>query len=599
MWRNSWYMIKLAWTSKEKKVLVLCLLSAVLAVVSDLVNLYVSPMILQAVERHVSLRELVITIVGFALAMMFVSAVSAYVNENTLYGRVTLRFELIKLVGIKASTTSYPNVDDDSFTKLLIKAIEGMGNDNSSIQAIWSTLTRLITSILGFIIYISLLASVQPLLMLVTMTTAVISYFFGNYVNEYGYRHREEEAEYEKHMNYISGRAEDVGAAKDIRLFGLRPWLKDVHEKAVAAYTAFHGKVQGMYFWSRIVDLCLAFLRNGIAYVYLIGLVLSGDLDVAQFLLLFAMTGGFTEWVSNIFSGFNTLYKQTLDISNVRELLEYREPFKFDDGEHLGIEAGRPYEIVLENVSFRYPGADRDTLTNVNLTWHSGERLAVVGLNGVGKTTLVKLICGFLDPTKGRVLLDGRDIRDYNRGDYYAMFSAVFQNFSLLAGTIATNVAQTSTGIDMERVKECVQKAGLDHKIETLPDGYETYLNREVYENAILLSGGETQRLMLARALYKKAVFLVLDEPTAALDPIAESDMYQKYNEMTEGMSSIYISHRLASTRFCDRILLIDNGGIAEEGTHDALLKAGGRYAGLYEIQSKYYREGDAENEEG
>lgn len=177
MWRNSWYMKKLAWTSKEKKVLVLCLLSAVLAVVSDLVNLYVSPMILQAVERHVSLRELVVTIAGLALALMFVSAASAYVNENTLYGRVTLRFELINLVSRKATTTSYPNVDDDSFTKLLTKAMEEMHDDNSAVQGIWSTLTRLITSILGFIIYISLLASVQPLLMLVTMTAAVISFF--------------------------------------------------------------------------------------------------------------------------------------------------------------------------------------------------------------------------------------------------------------------------------------------------------------------------------------------------------------------------------------------------------------------------------------
>ena len=175
------------------------------------------------------------------------------------------------------------------------------------------------------------------------------------------------------------------------------------------------------------------------------------------------------------------------------------------------------------------------------------------------------------------VLLDGKDIRDYNRTDYYTMFSAVFQEFSLLAGTIAANVAQNDVGIDMQRVKECVEKAGLCTKIESLPDGYDTYLNRAVYEEATALSGGETQRLMLARALYKNAPFIVLDEPTSALDPIAESQIYQKYHEMTSGKSSIYISHRLASTRFCDRIIMIDNGGIGEEGTHEELLNKGDR----------------------
>ena len=159
------------------------------------------------------------------------------------------------------------------------------------------------------------------------------------------------------------------------------------------------------------------------------------------------------------------------------------------------------------------------------------------------------MICGFLDPTQGHVLLDGKDIREYNRADYYTMFSAVFQNFSLLAGTIATNVAQDNMDIDMERVQECVAKAGLQKKIESLKDGFETNLNREVFESAILLSGGETQRLMLARALYKDAPFIVLDEPTAALDPIAEAELYKKYHEMTGGKSSIYISHRLTFIR--------------------------------------------------
>lgn len=287
----------------------------------------------------------------------------------------------------------------------------------------------------------------------------------------------------------------------------------------------------------------------------------------------------------------SNLHRQSLDISIVRECLEYPEPFVWEEGEALEPNEKNEYEIKLENVSFRYPESENDTLENIDLTLHSGEKIAVVGLNGAGKTTLVKLLCGFYDPTEGRVLLNGRDIRAYNRRDYYKMFAAVFQEFSILAGTIAMNIAQTEENIDMDRVKECAMQAGLLAKIEALPDGFETYLNRNVYENAIMLSGGETQRLMLARALYKNAPIVVLDEPTAALDPIAEAELYQKYNEITFGKSSVYISHRLASTRFCDRIIFLENRKITEEGTHEELLARGGRYAELFEVQSKYYRD--------
>lgn len=597
MWQNSWFMIKLAWISKEKKVVVFGVLSAVLAVALNLVNLYVSPTLLSAVEIHVSAGELFLTIAGFVLGLMLISAASSYVNTNALFGRISIRIEIMLLLHRKATITSYPNVDDDKFIKLLAKARESTFSSAESTEAIWTTLTALTTNIVGFLIYTSLLTTVQPLLILLILVTTLISYFIGNRVNGYGYRHREEEAEYERQMNYLVMCAEDLSAAKDIRIFGLRSWLEELYGKAMSGYTAFHKKVEGVYIWSPIIDLVLTFLRNAVAYAYLISLVIQGGLGAAEFLLYFAAVGGFTEWVSGILSGFSTLYKQSLDLSTVRESLEYHEPFQLDGGEHIETEPERKYEIRLESVSFRYPGAERDTLTNINLTLHPGEKLAVVGLNGAGKTTLIKLICGFLDPTEGRVLLDGKDIRIYNRADYYTMFSAVFQDFSVLAATIAINVAQSVEDIDMGRVKECAEKAGLCAKIESLPDGYETYLNRAVYEKATSLSGGETQRLMLARALYKNAPFIILDEPTAALDPIAELDMYQKYHQMTGGRSSIYISHRLASTRFCDRIILIENAGICEEGTHEELLRLGGKYAGLYAVQSKYYREGADGNE--
>ena len=177
------------------------------------------------------------------------------------------------------------------------------------------------------------------------------------------------------------------------------------------------------------------------------------------------------------------------------------------------------------------------------------------------------------------------------------MFSAVFQDFSLLAGSIATNVAQTEDNINYNKVYSCIEKAGLKKKIESLPQKYESKLNRKVYEDAISLSGGETQRLMLARALYKDAPFIVLDEPTSALDPIAEADIYKKYNELSKNKSSLFISHRLASTRFCDRIIFLADEKIVEEGTHEELLALGGKYAKLFEIQSQYYREGETNDE--
>ena len=221
-----------------------------------------------------------------------------------------------------------------------------------------------------------------------------------------------------------------------------------------------------------------------------------------------------------------------------------------------------------------------------------------MGLNGAGKTTLVKLICGFLDPTGGRVLLNGQDIRQYNRRDYYKLFEAVFQDFSVLSCTVAENVAQAMDGIDEEKVRYCLDQAGLTEKITSLPAGIKTHVGRDVYLDGVEFSGGQTQRLMLARALYKDGPILVLDEPTAALDPIAEHDIYMKYSEMTAGKTSVFISHRLASTRFCDRIIFLDHGAIAEEGTHQSLLAQGGGYARLFEVQSHYYREEKPSHEE-
>ncbi len=597
MWQNSWFMIVTAWKEKERMVLLLAILTAVLAVISNMINLYISPAILGTVEKKAPISELLITTAVFVGAMMLCQAASTYINANTIYGRITVRMALVKAINKKAATTSYPNMDEEKFNKLLSKSSESTSSNSQATEAVWGTLTSLLQNIIGFVIYVMLLSHVNVFLMAIVLITTLIGYFVSKHLNEYEYRHREEFSEHTNKLWYTINTAQNYSAAKDIRIFGIKPWLLEVGNNAMSSIKAMYKKAEGVYIWGHILETFLSFARNGIAYAYLINIVLEGELTTSEFLLYFTAVGGFTSWVTGILANLNTLHKQSLDLSTVREFLEYPEPFKFKEGKKLLPDSNKRYELRLEDVSFRYPGADNDTLSHINLTLHPGEKLAVVGLNGAGKTTLVKLMCGFLDPTEGRVLLDGVDIRGYNRENYYTMFSAVFQDFSLLAGTVAANVAQTEDDIDMERVKRCVSDAGLTVKIESLKNGYMTNLNREIYEEAVMLSGGETQRLMLARALYKDAPFIVLDEPTAALDPIAESDMYQKYNEMTSGKSSVYISHRLASTRFCDRIVFIEDTGIKEEGTHEELLNKNGRYAKLFGVQSKYYKEGAVDDE--
>lgn len=596
LWQNTGFMLR---TSRKyaKSVFPLCIVLALLSAGKSVAELLIAPAILNKIELSASLGSVVFTIAAFALVLMLLSGLRSYVDTNALFGRIAVRSQGIYLsISRKYAETSYPNLLNTDFLALGEKASAACAGNSESSEAIWTTLTDLMTSCIGFVVYLALLTNLNLWLAALVAATTAVSYFASKRINEWGYLHRSEELELTKKIEYANKTATSREFAKDIRMFGLRGWLEDLWGSTMRLYSAFCAKRERKYIWANIIDIVLTFLRNGIAYAFLIGITVKNGLPASQFLLYFAALSGFAQWVVEILDKLSVMHKQSLDISTIREFLDWDEPFDLNGGERIAFEPNKQYEIRLDNVSFRYPKADKDTLSHINLTVHPGEKLAIVGLNGAGKTTLVKLVCGFLDPTEGRILLNGEDIRKFNRNDYYALFSAVFQEFSVLDVTVKENVAQCVDGIDETRVWQCIDKAGLTEKIRSLPKGIETHLGRRVFKDGVEFSGGQTQRLMLARALYKNAPILVLDEPTAALDPIAENDIYQKYNDMTHGRTSFFISHRLASTRFCDRIIFVDGGKIAEEGTHDELLKNGGGYAYLFEVQSKYYR---SDNQDG
>ena len=591
LWQNSWYMVKLAWRY-SKSVLAICIILAAATAGETVVQLLIAPGILQKLELRASLPQLLGAIAIFTGALILFAAAKEYFDLNKLFGRVTVRIKLIEAIAEKMAQTSYENLLDTAFLQRKERASSACDDNQSPAESIWLTWTNILANLLGFAVYLALLSSLSPLLILVVIATTAAGYFVSRKVNQFGYLHREEEAAYTAEMRYVKRTVTSRAFAKDIRIFGLKPWLMEVWQKSFRLYESFLRRRETHYFLTNLADFLLSLLRNGIAYAYLLHLTLTEGLSASTFLLYFTAASGFTQWITGILEQFTQLSKESLEISVVREFLEWPECFQLTGGDPIPDAVDGTYELQLEHVTYRYPGAAEDTIHDLSLTLHRGEKVALVGLNGAGKTTLVKLLCGFLDPTQGTVRLNGVDIRKLNRRAYYKLFSAVFQEFSLLEATVAENVAQQVEGIDEEKVWQCLQNAGLSDAVRALPQGLKTHLGRSIYDDGTELSGGQTQRLMLSRALYRDGAVLVLDEPTAALDPITESEIYLKYSEMTQGKTSLFISHRLASTRFCDRIILLENGSIAEEGSHAALLQRGGSYAKLFSVQRRYYEEG-------
>ena len=251
--------------------------------------------------------------------------------------------------------------------------------------------------------------------------------------------------------------------------------------------------------------------------------------------------------------------------------------------------ADRQYEVEFKDVSFKYPGSEDYALRHVSMKFKIGERLAVVGRNGSGKTTFIKLLCRLYDPTEGQILLNGIDIRKYKYEDYLKVFAVVFQDFQLLAFPLGQNVA-AAQDYDRKRAEKCLRMAGFGERLDSMPEGLDTCLYREFDEKGVEVSGGEAQKIALARALYKDAPFIVLDEPTAALDPIAEYEVYSHFDELVSDKTAIYISHRLSSCRFCDEIAVFDHGQVVQQGSHDSLLAdENGQYAKLWHAQAQYY----------
>ena len=531
-------------------------------------------------------KQLVIAMFLYAILAGIIGWVSVAFSQKMDVRKIRLRMRYLAAQTEKLLTMDYKYCEDAKFFEQNDKAFSAGNTDAEGIEGIYGKLFRLpaqIFSILGMLVVVGVLSpAILVCLILHVGVTMYISRL--NYKNEYAAK--DERGKANRRIDYYNKTTHDFSYGKDIRIYHLKDRIIKNYNAEIGALKSLLERLKAKEYKYSFIGLFTLFLTNVVMYGILIYRAYQG-MEISTFSMYISAITSLLTALLGLGETFTFLSDQGQYVADYFRMMDAS----------LVTEGGivsRPtdtLEIKFDHVSFHYPGSEQNIFSDLCFTIHKGERLAIVGINGAGKTTLVKLMTGLYEPTEGNIFINGNEIRSYKKKDLYAMFSAVFQDVNVLAFSIRENVACTSHKVDENRVKEALSKVGLLSKIEGFEKGLDQVMLKVIDEDGTDFSGGERQKLSIARGLYKDANMVVMDEPTAALDALAEAEIYENFNTLIKGKTAVYISHRLASTKFCDNIALFDKDGLKEYGSHDELMEKKGQYYEMFTVQGKYYQE--------
>ncbi|MBP5793071.1 MAG: ABC transporter ATP-binding protein [Spirochaetaceae bacterium] len=545
-----------------------------------------------------SIRTFLIYSTAAVTAFCVLSALKGFCNAKMMSKHTYTRIGVFMMNFFKKTIlTDYLNIEPQPKQKLMGKAVNAVNSDFEGAQNLSRLGLEMIIILFGITIYGAAIFMLDWKILLVMLGMFTADILLRNHAIKFGDDHREDFTEVYRKINYLEKNSLSVSAGKDIRIYQMKDWFHAKFDTLIKASKCFRWKYQLKWYWPTVSDTFFNSLRDVLAYSLLIRQVLTGQISIAEFTLYIGIVSGFCEWIYSVSENMAYLKESSHNFNAYNEFMAQKDFFEHSEvsagsSTVSAAEAGKAPEIEFRNVGFIYEGSDKPVLKNLNFKIKAGEKIALVGNNGAGKTTIVKLLCGLYPPTSGEILVDGKTIDEIGIDKYQDKISVLFQDTTPISFSIAENVCGCDLNhIDKTRLKESLEKAGIAKKIDSLPKKENSYITQTLDDEGIMLSGGETQKLLLAKAMYKNGAFLILDEPTSALDPLAESKIYEEYNSMAENKTSLFISHRLASTKFCDRIMFLDDGQIAEVGSHDELIKKGGKYREIFDIQSHYYQE--------
>ncbi|GEN50169.1 ABC transporter ATP-binding protein [Alkalibacterium pelagium] len=591
--RHSKLLIKELYEFKPT-ILLAIMFATVFNVALPLLQLLLSAFVIQWLLEGISIGDyllrLLLLIVPIGIAQMGNYYFMLYQEENMNHFRDFMRNK----IETKYLKLDYPLIIGKEAQERYNNASELTDNNMTLFGRLVTEIIELCSSFLGVILYINILSQLESLFLVLVGVFLLIVVFFNVWQVKMDRKLFQAKAANSQKLRYLRKVYGESRITKDVRIFQMKDWFKQVEDKTIAEYhRIIKPKVRLTWTESTLVNLGIIGL-SALSYIRSVQLIAAGAIPVSSFVIF---AGSVTILAQTIMTLVNAIGKMNTSLNETKkydDFMSQGQVFNHEEGRSLPKE---PLSIELKNVSYTYPNNDTPTINNVSLTIKPYENLAIVGENGAGKSTLTNLIAGLLKPDSGEIYINGVAQSEFNISDYYALFAPVFQEKFLLTYSIKETVIQ---GLPFDELKynRVLKQSGLTDIISKFKSRDETKIVRAVYPDGVNLSGGQLQKLKLAQALYKDAPVLLLDEPTAALDPIAEHQIYQDYFQFSKDKLSIFISHRLSSTRFCDRIIYIKNGDITEVGTHEELMTKQKDYFKLYEAQAYYYKHDKEEKEE-
>lgn len=558
--------------------------------------------IIDIATNHGNLQQLLITLGIFSVIFITLWNTNSWYNSKSEIKCIIARMNLILEKNLITMTMPFIYTEDPNMLDCNQKASQAVGGNQQGVEGMMHIILNFSGSLGAVIAGLSIISTINFKIVILMIAIALANFFISNLANNWCKKHVWDElAPWWRKRWYMDIALGDFSYAKDIRMFGLKNYLTHKFQEINKIRFNYQKKNNRVWLLVSIASSFFWVISQVLIYIYLIRCIFAKTITIGNFTLYLSATATFFECVMSLLNSITSFLNNSRYVDDFRsfyEMPELRQNLPDQKTNLPKLQPQSQYEFEFQNVSFKYPRAERFALQNVSIKIKAGERLAVVGLNGAGKSTFIKLLLRLYQPTEGKILLNGIDIQTYDLNSYFKIFAPVFQEVNLFAMSFAENVSMKSLeNTDKDLAHQSVVQSGLEEKLDSLEKGLDTQLLKVIYDDGIDLSGGQKQKLALARALYKNSPVVVLDEPTAALDAIAESKLYSDFDKLIGGKTSIYISHRLSSTQFCNNVAMFKDGKLIEYGTHESLLKQNGEYANMFKIQAQYYVDAGETNE--